>query len=97
MNKRLLFTFINKNEEFSSGPESGGDIEGCFDFTTTAPPPTTSTVSSSTTTGPGEECDQFVRATCDIDESNMLDLMHDLLVGQCQAQFSTSAPRLRCC
>ena len=47
-------------------------------WSSTSPTPTTTSSSSL------EECEQFVRAACDIDESNTLDLMHDVVVGQCQ-------------
>jgi len=70
-----------------SGPEDGADVDDCFDFTTTQPPSTTAQSTSSnpaTSTSAVDECGVFTTASCDITDTNNLDLVHDVFVGTCQ-------------
>jgi len=70
-----------------SGPEDGTDVDDCFDFTTPQPPSTTVQSTSSnpvTSTSAVDECGVFTTASCDITDTNNLDLVHDVFVGTCQ-------------
>ena len=69
------------------------DVDSCYDFTTTVPPSTTltSTTEKQDTSTQPDQCDQFVTGTCDIDDSNTLDVVHDVTVGQCQDMCLSSS------
>jgi len=68
-----------------SGPGGSMDVDDCVSTASTAPTtPTTSTgQSTSTSTRPGG-CEVFSSATCDIDEDNNLEVVHDVMVTMCQ-------------
>ena len=68
---------------------AGTDVDSCYDFTTTTEISTSPTTS---TTSRADQCDQFLEGSCDIDESNTLDLLHDLRVGDCQDLCLSSRP-----
>merc|ERR1719167_908125 len=74
-----------------SGPGFGADVEDCIAITTSAQQSTTTSMvhtdASSTTEGtttPAGICSGFAEGACEIDDSNTLDVVHDLTVGQCQ-------------
>jgi len=86
------------------GPATGADVDDCFATPTTPSPTPTPTVGPSTefTTGPiastttestttPDACSVFSEAACDIDESNTLEVHHDLTVGMCQDTCSESS------
>ena len=69
-------------------------MDSCYDFTTTSAQSTMeSTINPTTdTTSKADQCDQFLTGSCDIDESNTLDMIHDVSVGQCQDMCFYSKP-----
>merc|ERR1719431_1813929 len=70
-----------------SGPGGGDlDVDDCVSTapTTVTTVSTTTSGQSSTTTTMQDGCDMFSSATCDIDEDNNLEVVHDVTVTMCQ-------------
>lgn len=100
-NIRLYFLTLAATtyQHFLWGPseETGPDVDNCYDFSSssTATPSTTGTSSTpqtTDTTSKAEQCDQFVAGSCDIEETNTVDLLHDVTVGDCQDTCRHSQP-----
>ena len=58
------------------------DVDDCVSTASTATTATT-TPPATTSTRPGG-CEVFSSATCDIDEDNNLEVVHDVMVTMCQ-------------
>jgi len=76
-----------------SGPADGVDVDDCSEFSATTTTEATTTVTGTSSEGTtttsevtttADGCDMYSCTSCDIDESNNLDMMHDITVGMCQ-------------
>ena len=71
-------------------------MDDCFSSnSTTALVDTTTTAETGTSAQPttmGDGCDMFTSEACDIDETNNLDIVHDLMVAMCQVIIADNHP-----
>ena len=83
MTSTLICTLLNSTlQDCVSGPPSPPIIAEC---PWPPLPATTTTTTTTTTTKPASDCGEFHREeSCDLDEYNIIDFQHDLLVGECQ-------------
>merc|ERR1712013_428182 len=72
-----------------SGPGGSMDVDDCVSTASTAPTTPTTSTGQSTSTRPGG-CEVFSSATCDIDEDNNLEVVHDVMVTTTPTTITTN-------